>query len=130
MNGNEELVLNAIERVKPDWLSNSMIESQSGLRHQQVCQITRRLMKAGLIEGEQSGHEWFFRSPSPLSRRVEPMPMKATQPPKHNPDRACSLFESRARETLSSRLRTSLVAGKPPNVPKKFNLVSTDGTVV
>ncbi len=130
MSGNEELVLKAVERVKPDWISNAMIESKSGVApHQQVFQITRKLMSAGYIEGEKRGGDWFFRATG-SQPAVEAAPPPDALSPGVQGERACARFESRAREVLSSRLGVPLLARNLPNVPKKFDLVSSDGTFV
>ncbi len=129
MSKNEELILNAIEQSRPDWSSNSQLETRTGVKgHSQVFKITERLKSSGLVEGEQRGREWFFRSRhAATSQRSRVSDTRQTREP--GPSTASRDFESRAREVLGCRLGTSLAAQSLPGVPKKFDLVSADFTV-
>jgi hypothetical protein len=130
MSRNEELVFRTIEQIRPDWISNSQLESRTGIEpHQQVFQITRRLMKSGLIDGEQRGREWFFRFHNgPTSGKTSITERQLSRSSGSPAD--CRIFESLARRLLSAYFGMSLAAGSLPDVPKKFDLVSADGAVV
>jgi hypothetical protein len=59
---NEERVVNFLQSIAPSDASNSEIAARTGIKpHQQVFQITRKLMQTGRIKGVQSGREWCFR---------------------------------------------------------------------
>src|SRR5262249_54070617 len=118
----------AIEQVWPDWISNSKLEAKTGVRlHQQVFQLTQKLMKQGAIRGERRGREWFFIA-TKLNR--ESVASNTEAPTQTVAVRACTAFESRARVVLGARFGVRLMAGRLPGVPKIFDMVSEDGQIV
>lgn len=128
--GNKELILREIARIRPDWISNSQLESRSGVTpHQQVFQITRRLKRRGAVDSERRGNIWFFRfrdgpDPAPPAAAAIVSPNVAQSRPETPAE-----FEARARRVLGDRLGVSLMARSLPEAPKKFDLVSADGGV-
>ncbi|ANO50049.1 hypothetical protein [Woeseia oceani] len=59
--GHREQVLGYLSKVAPRAASNADIVSHTHIRpHQQVFQITKRLMDEGLIKGRRVGKEWLF----------------------------------------------------------------------
>lgn len=140
MSTNSDRVLAEIRRVWPDWISNSLIGSQTEVKsHQQVFQITRRLTKSGFIIAEKRGGEWFFREhrdqagvrPSVVQPQDKRMRSDSVPPPGPQPNPAnCRIFESRARVAMSAEYQTPLSERALPGVPKRFDFVSADGSVV
>lgn len=58
---NTDKVLHFLRSVAPQSESNSEIVAHTGIRpHQQVFQITQRLLKAGRIKGVKEGKDWIF----------------------------------------------------------------------
>ena len=58
---NTERVIAYLASIAPKAASNADIRSATGVKpHQQVFQITDRLMKEGTIKGRQFGKEWQF----------------------------------------------------------------------
>jgi hypothetical protein len=58
---NTERVLHFIAVHSPRRVTNSEIRAGTGIRpHQQVFQITQRLMTSNLVRGIRRGHEWAF----------------------------------------------------------------------
>jgi DNA-binding IclR family transcriptional regulator len=54
--GNREAILAFLQSIAPNTATNSEIVSRTGIRpHTQVFQITRDLMRNGLIKGRQFG---------------------------------------------------------------------------
>jgi hypothetical protein len=119
--------------ISPDWATNSQIRDATGIKpHQQVYMLTRELMGAGLIRGEQRGREWiFWADESPVVQLASPgqAPMQEvlTQAEKRLSPRA---FEDLARSVMSAHFGVSLVSGQVPGVPKEFDMVSPDGSIV
>lgn len=129
---NAELLLQTIDRIWPDWVSNAQLRSRTGIEpHQQVFQLTRNLTNNGRIEGERRGKEWFFRAVRDPQHPVEVASLKKRASPgvpgPSNPPRD---FESTARAILSSLSGVPLEPGRLANVPKTFDLVSADGKIV
>jgi hypothetical protein len=69
---NKERILDYLWSVAPEMATNSQIREGTEIRsHQQVYLLTRDLMYARLIQGEQRGHEWvFWADESPGVRRL------------------------------------------------------------
>lgn len=58
---NSDKVLEILRSVSPTQISNSEIVSRTGIRpHQQVFQITQRLLKTGRVKGVKDGRDWIF----------------------------------------------------------------------
>jgi hypothetical protein len=94
--------------------------------------LTRELMGARLIRGEQRGREWiFWADESPVVQLASPgqAPMREvlTQAEKRLSPRA---FEDLARSVMSAHFGVPLVSGQVPGVPKEFDMVSPDGSIV
>jgi hypothetical protein len=126
---NEQNILQAVENVWPRWISNAQLRSETGIKpHQQIFQLTRKLVTSGHIRGERRGREWFFsalRSP-----QTQPTPI-IERNQQSNPINSHGSFgfESSARPALASFFGVPLNSGKLLNVPKKFDLVSADGEI-
>ena len=60
---NKAKVLELLQTISPDSLTNSEISSRTGITpHQQVFQITDGLVQEGLIQGVRNGYEWSFHA--------------------------------------------------------------------
>ncbi len=58
---NKERIIDYLRTIAPKSASNDDIRAATGVKpHQQVFQITCRLMAEGKINGRQFGHEWQF----------------------------------------------------------------------
>jgi hypothetical protein len=130
---NKERVLDYLWAISPDWATNSQIREATDIRsHQLVYLLTRELMGARLIRGEQRGREWiFWADESPAVQLASPgqAPMREvlTQAEKQLSPRA---FEDLARSVMSAHFGVPLVSGQVPGVPKEFDMVSPDGDIV
>lgn len=141
---NEDLVLEYLLSIRPEGATNSQIREVTKIEpHQQVFQITQRLMHRGLISGEQGRYrekEWVFSAQTivPITGEI-----KLTTPPITSPsarsqrvviygDRALSPaeFEHLAEQVMSRHFGQPLQHGTPPGIPKEFDLVSADGSIV
>lgn len=129
---NRERVLDYLWSIAPDDATNSQIREATGIKsHQQVYLITRRLMGAGRIQGEQRGREWFFWADESLD--VQPAsPGRASQAARSEANEALSprAFEELARSVMSRHYGLPLAAGEVPGVPKEFDMVSADYEIV
>jgi hypothetical protein len=130
---NKERVLDYLWSISPDRATNSQIREATGIKsHQVVYLLTRELMGARLIRGEQRGQEWiFWADESPVVQLASPgqAPMREvlTQAEKQLSPRA---FEDLARSVMSAHFGVPLVFGQVPGVPKEFDMVSPDGDIV
>lgn len=123
---NTDSVLRYLQSIHPEKATNNDIVHATGIEpHQQVFQITKKLLKSGKISGIQKGREWYFQA-LPGSTQPKPVPSqiaKTTSP--MNP----GSFESLAREEFSEYYGKSLSAGSLPGVKKEWDMVSPDGSV-
>ena len=127
---NEERILEAVEETWPDWITNSQLCSKTSIRpHTQVFQLTRKLMNSGQIRGVQRGKEWFFAATHKARRSI----VGGIEPEKRSElirPQPCSVFEATARAVLRGYFGTDLQAAQLRDVPKRFDLVSPDGSIV
>jgi hypothetical protein len=140
---NRALVLDYLRSIAPRGATNSEIRLATGSRsHQQVFVSTRDLMEEGLIRGEQVGREWIFyagedgsRQPvaqeeaPPAAPRPDPQ-LDIPLPSRETSDMSPGGFEALARQVLGAHFGTILEARQVDGVPKRFDLVSRDGTIV
>jgi len=134
MNGtNKERVLDYLWSVSPEYATNSQIREATGISsHQQVYMLTRELMGARLIRGEQRGREWFFwtdespdvqlTSPGLVPTREVLAQAEAQLSPR--------AFEDLARSVMSVHFGISLAPDRVPGVPKEFDMISPDRSIV
>jgi hypothetical protein len=123
--GNKERVRHYLVSIAPEAATNSQIGQATGVQpHQQVYQLTEKLMHAGLISGEKRGGEWFFwvgeadNAPAP-----SPTPLSGGQ-------MTPSQFEALAGRVLSDYHGVALSPGSVRPVPKVFDFVSPDGSII
>lgn len=130
---NKERILHYLWSISPDYATNAQIREATGISsHQQVYLLTQELMRSGLIRGEQRGREWiFWADESPAVQLASPgqAPMREvlTQAEKQLSPRA---FEDLARSVMSVYFGVPLMSGQVPGVPKEFDMVSPDGSIV
>jgi len=114
---NKERVLDYLWSISPDRAANSQIREATGIKsHQVVYLLTRELMGARLIRGEQRGQGWiFWADESPVVQLASPgqAPMREvlTQAEKQLSPRA---FEDLARSVMSAHFGVPLVSGQVP----------------
>ena len=129
---NSERVLKCLREICPDWATNAQLTAVAGVSsHQGVFQVTRRLAEEGLIQAEQRGRKWFFRvlsaSPDPPSGASLDSPDSA---PASLARAAAGKFESTASDILRAYFGCALERNTTANVPKCFDFVASDGTIV
>lgn len=135
---NERRVFDYLRRIAPECATNADIVRATGIQpHQQVFQITKRLMAKGLVEGIQSRYrhrEWTFRIrdaqendlPSGCGSRAEEYALEESAANSLSP----AAFEALARRVMSEYYDLPLSAGSIPGIPKRFDMVSPDGSTV
>jgi len=130
---NRERILDYLWSISPDYATNSQVREGAGISsHQQAYLLTRELMWAGLIRGEQRGREWiFWADESPAVQlaspgRVSPREALAQAEQQLSP----RVFEDLARSVMSKHFGVSLRPGQVPGVPQEFDLVSPDRSIV
>lgn len=122
---NKQRVLDYLRSISPEAATNSRIREATGIEpHQQVYQLTQKLILEGLIRGEHRGHEWFFWVAE--SAVVPPTPSGSTVRRPLTPRG----FEVLARRVLSGHYGVGLSAGSVAGVRKEFDFVSGDGRIV
>lgn len=130
---NKERVLDYLWSISPERATNSQIREATGISsHQQVYMLTRELVGARLIGGEQRGREWvFWADESPAVQLASPgqVPMREVlaQARAQLSPRA---FENLARSVMSVHFGVPLVSGRMPGVPKEFDMVSPDQGII
>jgi len=137
---NTEKILLFLESQSSKRFTNSSIAAHVAVKpHQQVFQITQGLMKAGKIRGVRRGGEWEFWVDGQPDKEVaatqacnETAIAKERQENAEDSRLALSpaQFEVLASKVLSSRFGKALRPAEVPGVPKRFDLVSDDRSVV
>jgi len=133
---NLDRVLDFIASEHPRRLTNSDIVSGTGIQpHQQVFQLTQKLLKAKRIRGIQSNNEWCFWMDEGQESNEKVIPevrSKSSQSlsPQRQTEITPAQFEVLAGEAMSRHLGVTLGKDKVPGVNKIFDLVSSDGMVV
>ena len=129
MKTNVERVLDYLWSVSPNSATNAEIRVATGIQpHQQVYMITSELVRKGKIRSRKTGREWVFYV-GETTEEVLSSPGKAhpgTTPPKLT----AAQFEEFARRVFSQYFGVSLSEGQVPGVPKLFDFVSPDGSIV
>jgi hypothetical protein len=124
-----ERILNYLWSVAPKGATNGEIARALGIASQQTVYLaTQDLRRQGLVYGEQHGRNWIFHaveSPDTLVRSRVPFssrPALVEQEP--------ATFASVVRRILEQRYRTELPSAVVPEVPKRFDFVSTDRQII
>jgi hypothetical protein len=135
---NRDVVLSFLRSISPQRVTNSTIVSRTGISpHQQVFAITSDLRRRGLISARIIGGEWEFWSDDRGARR-ESIPGLETR---RDCGRSVTMqhdtslftptsFELLARRIMSALYSTPLEPRRIPAMPKLFDMVSPDYSVV
>jgi len=130
---NKERILDYLWSISPDCATNGQIREKTSISsHQQVYMLTRELMGTRLIRGEQRGREWVFWADESLATQLASpgqvrMREVLAQAGAQLSPRA---FEDLARSAMSDYFGVPLKPGQVSGVPKEFDLVSPDGSIV
>ena len=129
---NSERVLEYLRRVAPQSASNREILRATGIKpHQQVFQITQKLLDTGLVRGSKVGNEWHFGIASPASRHsavkaVAMVESAALDEGVFSP----AQFQALAQRIMSQYFGVELTQRKVARVNKIFDFVSPDFQVI
>ena len=122
---NRDHVLGYLRSISPRPATNAGIVEATGIKpHQQVYQLTQRLIREGLIRGQQRGRDWFFwvgeGDSAPSEPRTQPSggPLTARQ------------FEALAGRVLSAHYGVPLMPRSVGRHPKQFDFVSPDRAII
>lgn len=127
-----EQILNYLWSIAPQGATNSQIAQALHIRsHQGVYMTTKKLRHSHRIRGEQTGRTWTFYALDDPALELA----TATPPPRAGLSPSTTLspagFEELARSVLGREFGVaSLRPGKAGNVPKEFDYVSPDRTIV
>lgn len=126
---NVEKVFDYLQRNAPNSFSNADLVNRTGVRpHNQVFQITRRLMEEGRIRGRLFGKDWLFWCENhQTSPRAAPPSTPAQTPTE---DAAEQDFLRLARWALSRFFGTALREPSDGSVASAFPMTSEDGQIV
>jgi hypothetical protein len=129
MKTNVERVLDYLWSVSPNGATNADIRVATGIHpHQQVYMITSELIRKGKIRSRKTGQEWVFYVRE-TTEEVLSSPGKA-HPGTTPPRLTAAQFEELARQVFNQYFGVSLNEGQVPGVPKLFDFVSPDGSIV
>jgi hypothetical protein len=129
MKTNVERVLDYLWSVSPNGATNAEIRVATGIQpHQQVYMITSELVRKGKIRSRKTGREWVFCI-GETTEEVLSSPGKA-HPGTTPPRLTAAQFEELARQVFNQYFGVSLSEGQVSGVPKLFDFVSPDGSVV
>ena len=129
MKTNVERVLDYLWSVSPNGATNAEIRVATGIQpHQQVYMITSELVRRGKIRSRKTGREWVFYI-GETTEEVLSSPGKA-HPSTTIPSLSAAQFEELARRVLSHYFGVPLNEGQVSGVPKLFDFVSPDGSIV
>lgn len=126
---NKQRVLDYLWSVGPQGATNSDIRAATDIQsHQQVYMLTQELRAEGAIRGVQRGREWFFyadddrigAAPTP-SRKLAPCTASGL---------SASQFEILARDVMSRHYSVPLRERQVAGIPKRFDFVSDDETIM
>jgi hypothetical protein len=129
MKTNVERVLDYLWSVSPNGATNAEIRVATGIQpHQQVYMITSELVRREKIRRRKTGREWVFYL-GETTEEVLSSPGKA-HPGTTTPRLSAAQFEEVARRVFSQYFGVPLNEGQVPGVPKLFDFVSPDGSIV
>ena len=128
----KQRILAYLLSIAPDRATNREIRAATGVRsHQQVYLLTQELFARGVIDRSRADREWSFWWKCDDDRTALPDgPGEDEQSPGNAGHPVPSAFESLARCVMAIELETKLPVGSVPAVPKQFDMVSQDGSIV
>ena len=128
MKTNAERVLEYLWSVGPRGATNGEILKATGIQsHQSLYMLTQELMGRGKIQGRKQGSQWIFSLDESPEALLESVSRAAPGAPV--PRLTAAQFEALARQVLSAHYGAPLEAGQVGGVPKRFDLVSPDGSI-
>jgi len=131
-----------LQSIQPEGATNSEIEEATRIHpHAQVFQLTRKLTEQGLLRasrGQYGEREWVFHFQTVgkqsimvgVDNKSGDYKNKLKPETLDLPEISPKEFEQRAARIMSEHYGVSLHEGGVAGVPKRFDLVSKDGTVV
>jgi hypothetical protein len=124
----------SLERIAPRAATNADISRFAQVQpHQTVFMITRKLVNEGRLKAGRNGREWRFWIDREGSARTQ-QPLPPIPAPSASDiaisGTAARSFEELAREVMSAHYGTRLSPRQLTGVPKTFDLVSADATIV
>ena len=124
---NTDRVLRYLQSIHPEKTTNSDILHATGIEpHQQVFQITKKLLESGKILGTQVGREWHFQVPAATER-----PKSITsQPSKPASAMNPRSFETLARKKFTEHFKIGLTERNILGIGKRWDMVSSNGSIV
>ena len=129
MKTNVERVLDYLWSVSPNDATNAEIRVATGIQpHQQVYMITSELVRREKIRSRKTGREWVFYI-GETTEEVLSSPGKA-HPGTTTPSLSAAQFEELARRVFGKYFGVPLNEGQVPGVPKLFDFVSPNGSIV
>ena len=129
MKTNIERVLDYLWSMGPDGATNARIREATGIQpHQQVYMITNELVRKAKIHSRRAGREWVFNI-GETPEEILSSPGRA-HPGTTLPKLTAAQFEDLARQAFSQRFGVPLEEAQVPGVPKLFDMVSLDGSIV
>lgn len=115
--------------MSPYGATNAEIRVATGIQpHQQVYMITSELVRKGNIRRRKIGREWVFYL-GETTEEVLSSPGKA-HPGTKLPKLTAGQFEELARRVFSQYFGVPLIEGQVQGVPKLFDFVSPDRSIV
>jgi hypothetical protein len=129
MKTNVGRVLDYLWSVSPNGATNAEIRVATGIHpHQQVYMITSELIRKGKIRSRKTGREWVFYVGETME---EVLSSSGKAHPGTTPPRlTAAQFEELARQVFNQYFGVLLNEGQVPCVPKLFDFVSPDGSIV
>jgi hypothetical protein len=139
--GNRLQVYEYLKKISPEWATYDVIQKDTKIQPAtQIFQIIKLLLSYGMIVSER-GHfrenEWAFSVRPSINSALDLIPQarvgQATRIEvvhETSTDPLQLEFEARAAITLGSHFGLPFQKSVPVGVPKKFNLVSTDGEFI
>jgi hypothetical protein len=127
---NKERVLEYIWAASPMGATNGEIQRGTGISsHQQVYLLTRELAGGGWIRGARRGREHVFWVDESVSAQLFSLGGTGPGEP-YRGLRASEAFAERACAAMSAHLDVPLAPGAIDGVPRAFELVSPDRSIV
>lgn len=125
-------ILDYLWSVAPGGATNAQIAYGTGIpSHQGVYMTTQHLLHEGRIRSERRGKTWVFYAVEGPAVDLGHALSAATSPADyHQQTLTAAGFEEMARVKLGQRYGTSLAPGSLANVPKRFDFVSPDQSIV
>jgi hypothetical protein len=129
---NKDKILTYLRYIAPDRATNSDLRRQTGIQsHQRVYLLTQELMRERHIHGLQDGKEWVFWCDAGTSEDLAWLTAReGTNQAESSGSATPGEFEALAHRVLSKHFGVTLERAQVSGVPKTFDLVSPDGTIV